>query len=215
MTRGCTALHPALSRPLARVVRLIVRRVARLLPGRLVATTHPLPAAARPCGLSVAVAVANAAPQSLRRRHAALVARPFRRGGRLPHLALVGRPTAGKRGCWKGGRTLGGAICRRAELAHAAVVSGLWAARVLEAARGLAIWATPVPLGNAGEWWRETLHVKAAVAFVAEQHAVVVLPAAAQLARDVGHAHHDRLHYILCAASWWCHGSRASGSSRC
>ena len=81
----------------------------------------------------------------------------------------------------------------------------------------------PVPLGNAGEWWRETLHVKAAVAFVAEQHALVVLPAAAQLARDVGHAHHDRLHhYIFCAASWWSQGggsqggrSRASGSSRC
>ena len=103
------------------------------------------------------------------------------------------------------------------------MVSGPWAARVLEAARGLAIGATPVPLGNAGQWWRETLHVKTAVAFVAEQHAIIVLPAAAQLARDVGHAHHDRLHhYIFCAKSWWSQdggsqggGSRASGSSRC
>lgn len=81
----------------------------------------------------------------------------------------------------------------------------------------------PVPLGNAGEWRRETLHVKAAVAVVAEQHALVVLSAAAQLARDVGHAHHDRLHlHIFCAASLRSQGggnqggsSRASGRSRC
>ena len=79
----------------------------------------------------------------------------------------------------------------------------------------------PVPLGNAGEWRRETLHVKAAVAVVAEQHALVVLSAAAQLARDVGHAYHDRLHlHVFCAASLRSQGggnqgSRASGRSRC